>query len=86
MSSEKQHISIPALLNLVEDLLNIDQHSLTLETRLVNVPAWDSMGVLLLMAEMDERFGITLNEAALANLRGTADIVDVVRKAGLLTE
>jgi len=86
MSSEKQSISVPALLNLVEDLLNIDTGSLSIETRLVNVPAWDSMGVLLLMAEMDERFGITLNETVLANLRGTADIVDVVRKAGLLTE
>jgi len=86
MSSEKQHITVPALLHLVEDLLNIDQDSLTIDTRLINVPAWDSMGVLLLMAEMDERFSITLNEAALANLRSTADIVNVVRKAGLLTE
>ena len=86
MSSEKQHINIAALLNLVEDLLNIDQGSLTSETRLVNVSAWDSMGVLLLMAEMDERFGITLNETTLANLRSTADIIDVVRRAGLLKE
>ena len=86
MSSQKQHITVPALLNLVEDLLNIEQGSLTTETRLVNVSAWDSMGVLLLMAEMDERFDITLNETTLANLRGTADIVDVVRRAGLLTE
>ncbi len=86
MSSQKQHITVPALLNLVEDLLNIDQGSLTTKTRLVNVSAWDSMGVLLLMAEMDERFGITLNETALANLRGTEDIIDVVRREGLLTE
>lgn len=86
MSSEKQHITSPALLNLVEDLLNVETGSLTIETRLVNVPAWDSMGILLLMAEMDERFGITMNEAALANLKSTADIVDVVRRAGLLTE
>jgi acyl carrier protein len=86
MSSEKQYITVAALLNLVEDLLNIDQGSLTGETRLVNLPAWDSMGVLLLMAEMDERFGITLNETTLANLRSTADIVDIVRRAGSLTE
>ena len=86
MSSQKQHITVPALLNLVEDLLNIDQGSLTTKTRLVNVSAWDSMGVLLLMAEMDERFGITLNETALANLRGTEDIIDVVRREGLITE
>lgn len=86
MSSEKQPISVPALLNLIEALLNIDEGSLAIETRLVNVPAWDSMGVLLLMAEMDERFGITLNEAELANLRGIVDIVNVVKRAGLLTE
>lgn len=86
MSSEKQSIAIPALINLIEALLNVDEGSLAIETRLVNVPAWDSMGVLLLMAEMDERFGITLNEAELANLRSIADIVDVVRRAGLLAE
>jgi acyl carrier protein len=44
------------------------------------------MGVLLLMAEMDERFGITLSEAELANLRGVSDIVNVVKRAGFLTE
>jgi len=38
------------------------------------------------MAEMDERFSIALNEAELSNLRETADIVDVVRNAGVLTE
>ena len=86
MSSEKQPITVPALLNLVEALLNIDEGSLASDTRLVNVPAWDSMGVLLLMAEMDERFGITLSEAELANLRGVADIVNVVKRAGLLAE
>ena len=86
MSTQKQSIAVAELLNLVEDLLNIDRGSITIETRLVNVPAWDSMGVLLLMAEMDERFGITLNEAALAKLKGTADIVEVVRQAGLLKE
>ena len=86
MSSEKQPITVPALLNLVEALLNVDEGSLAIDTRLVNVPAWDSMGVLLLMAEMDERFGITLSEAELANLRGVADIVNVVKRAGLLAE
>ncbi len=86
MSSEKQPITVSALLNLIEALLNVDEGSLTIDTRLVNVPAWDSMGVLLLMAEMDERFGITLNETELANLRGVVDIVNVVKRAGLLTE
>lgn len=86
MSSEKSPITVAALLNVTEQLLNIDEGSLTLETRLVDMPAWDSMGVLLLMAEMDDRFGITLNEAALVNLKGVSDIVAVVRHAGMLTE
>ena len=86
MSTEKQSITTPELINLIEALLNVDEGSLTIDTRLVNVPAWDSMGVLLLMAEMDERFDITLNEAELANLRGVVDIVNVVKRAGLLTE
>lgn len=86
MSTEKKSITTPELVNLIEALLNVDEGSLAVETRLVDVPAWDSMGVLLLMAEMDERFGITLSEAELANLRGVSDIVNVVKRAGFLTE
>lgn len=86
MSTEKQPVTIPALLNLIEALLNIDEGSLAIDTRLVDVPAWDSMGVLLLMAEMDERFGITISESELANLRSVTDIVNLVKRAGLLTE
>jgi acyl carrier protein len=79
-------ITVTDLLQLTEQLLNLDEGSLTIETLLVDVPGWDSMGVLLLMAEMDERFSITLNEVALANLKGVKDIVATVKNAGLLSE
>ena len=82
----KEPITVTALLHMTEQLLNIDAGMLTVETRLADVPGWDSMGVLLLMAEMDERFSITLNEIALSNLKGVSDIVAVVRNAGLITE
>lgn len=84
--SSIEPITISDLLKLTEQLLNLDEGFLTLETLLIDVPGWDSMGVLLLMAEMDERFNITLNEVALANLKGVRDIVAVVKNAGLLTE
>ncbi len=84
--SNLEAITTNALLNVIEQLLNIDEGTLTLETLLVDVPGWDSMGVLLLMAEMDERFGITLNEATLSHLKVVKDIVAIVRNAGHLTE
>ncbi|MES2673282.1 MAG: acyl carrier protein [Pseudomonadota bacterium] len=79
-------ITVAELLQLTEQLLNLDEGSLAIETLLVDVPGWDSMGVLLLMAEMDERFSITLNEVALAKLKGVKDIIAVVKDAGLLSE
>lgn len=84
--SSIEPISVTDLLKLTEQLLNLDEGLLTLETLLVDVPGWDSMGVLLLMAEMDERFSITLNEVTLSNLKGVKDIVAVVKNAGLLIE
>jgi acyl carrier protein len=84
--SSIEPITVTDLLRLTEQLLNLDEGLLTIETLLVDVPGWDSMGVLLLMAEMDERFSITLNEVALANLKGVKDIVAVVKNAGLLIE
>ena len=82
----KDPITIPELVGVIEQLLNTEPGLLTATTLLADVPGWDSMGVLLLMAELDERFGITLGETTLASLHDTSDIVAVVRNAGLLTE
>ena len=86
MPSSKQPISTTELLALIEQQVNAEANTLRVDMKLADIKGWDSMGVLLLMAELDDRLGVTLNSEVLANLKGVDDIVDAVKKAGLLTD
>lgn len=50
-----------------------------------NIPGWDSLGVLTLMAEMDETFDILLEEEDLDALKTVNDIIELLKKNGKLT-
>lgn len=86
MSSSKPPISTKELLGLIEQQVNAEANTLSVDMQLADIKGWDSMGVLLLMAELDERLGITLSSEVLANLTGVKDVVDAVKQAGLLTD
>ena len=73
------------ILNMLEVVLNEGENSLAIENELADISGWDSMGMLLLMAELDERFGITLTENELAQLQSIQDIVSVIDAKDLLT-
>jgi len=86
MSSSKEPISITDLLALIEQQLNAEPNTITIDMQLADIKGWDSMGVLLLMAELDDRLGITLESDVLANLKSVKDVVNAVKTAGLLTD
>lgn len=48
------------------------------------IPAWDSLGILNLMAGLDEKFDIRLTEAELPAMKSVKDILDVLRRHGRL--
>ena len=58
--------------------------SLTPETTRDDIPTWDSMGVLALMAGMDEKFGILLADADIVSMKSVDDILAVLRNHGKL--
>jgi acyl carrier protein len=60
----------------------VDQ--LTPETPRDDIPMWDSLGVLMLMADYDEKFGIVLTGDDMRGMRKVDDILEVLRKAGKL--
>lgn len=82
--SEKEPVTLVELLALLEEALNAEAGSLSPDMLLANVEGWDSMGVLLVMAEFDEQLGLTLNENILSEIKSIQDIVSVVQSAGLL--
>jgi acyl carrier protein len=59
---------------------------LTPDTHRDNVPAWDSLGVLTLMASLDSDFGIVLTDEDIQAVKTVADILHVMRRHGTLTQ
>lgn len=58
--------------------------SLKPETPRDDIPTWDSMGVLALMAAMDEKFGVLLADDDILSMHCVDDILAVLRKHGKL--
>jgi len=54
------------------------------ETRRDEIDAWDSLGILTLMARLDEDFHILLTEEEIQQLRSVEDILNLLRKRGVL--
>jgi len=57
---------------------------LTPDTHRDNVPAWDSLGVLTLMASLDSELGIVLTDDDVQVIKTVGDILDVMRRHGKL--
>jgi acyl carrier protein len=48
------------------------------------IAGWDSMGALMLMAELDERFSLQLSAETSKQMRRVADVLDYLRQNGVL--
>ena len=46
------------------------------------IPGWDSLGTLSLIAGLDEKFDIQLSEKEIGSLERVNDIVDLLRRNG----
>ena len=49
-----------------------------------DIPNWDSIGTISLMAELDEQFGIMLEEKEIRSFNRVGDILQVLRNHGKL--
>ena len=49
------------------------------------MPGWDSMGALMLMAELDERFSLELTAEISKKMQRVGDVLDYLRQNGALS-
>jgi acyl carrier protein len=49
------------------------------------IPAWDSLGVLTLMASLDSDFGIVLSDDDIQSVKSVRDVLEIMRRNGKLT-
>ena len=55
-----------------------------LKLRAQDIPTWDSLGMLKIIAKLDEHFQILLTESELLELRSIGNILEVLRRNGHL--
>lgn len=58
----------------------------TAETMRRDIPGWDSLGTLLLIAAFDEKFDIHLSEKDLDAMQCVGDVLDILRRNGKLEQ
>jgi acyl carrier protein len=50
------------------------------DTARSEIPAWDSLGHLILMSALDQQFGIRLTPAEVSSLASVKDILDILSR------
>ena len=65
-------------LNLLEEILEVDENTLTGEEELESLDNWNSLSMISLIAMVDENFDVTLEPTKIAESTTIQDIVDMV--------
>ena len=70
----------------VAEIFEAPAEDIRLETKREEIPAWDSLGILTLMARMDEDFHVLPTEEEIDQMRSVSDIIDVLRKHSVVED
>jgi len=77
-------MTLEEALTWISDLFEESVEDINPETLKEDIPAWDSLGVLTLMADLDENFDILLTEEEMQDLQKVNDIFEILRRNGKL--
>jgi len=81
-----QKITTSEALKMLSDAFEEPLAHLRAEVARDDVPGWDSMGALTLMAELDERFGIELTADESKKMSRIDDVLQLLRQHGALAD
>jgi len=71
-------------LNWIAQIFDEAPGKLTPETPREAIPAWDSLGALVLMSSLDSDFGIVLTDEQLQETRKAGDILAILQKSDVI--
>ncbi len=73
-------------LNWIAEIFEQGAGTLTAATMRTDIPGWDSLGTLTLIAGFDEKFDIHLSEKDIDAMKRVGDVLDVLRRHGKLAD
>lgn len=83
---DTQPLTLPQALKMIADALNEPAEAIHPERSRASMVGWDSMGVLMLTAELDDRFGVELPAEDSRKMQSVNDILDFLRARKLMRE
>ncbi|MCM1063273.1 MAG: acyl carrier protein [Eubacterium sp.] len=63
------------ILTLIEELLKVPNGTITTDTMAEDVEEWDSLAHVMLIGELEERFGISIPLEEAIEIKGVKDIL-----------
>ena len=79
-------ITIKEALDWIAELFGEPVEGITQETKRENIANWDSLGVLTLMADLDDMFEITLSDSQIESIETVGDVLKYLRENGKLSD
>lgn len=70
----------------IENVFEESPEGINPDTPRVDIPAWDSLGVLTLMAGFDQQFNIMLSDDEIKTMTKVNDILNILRKNGKVSD
>lgn len=86
MKPDATAITPDEALRMIAELFNERLEAVSPDATRDELKGWDSMGVLMLTAELDERFGLELVSDESSRMKSVADILGFLRAKGVLRE
>jgi acyl carrier protein len=79
-------LTLPEALKMIADALNEPADAVHPERTRESIVGWDSMGVLMLTAELDDRFGVELAADDSRKMQTVNDLLNFLRERKLLLD
>jgi acyl carrier protein len=77
-------MTVESALIWIANLFEEPVENVVVSTRREEIPAWDSLGVLSLIAALDEEFDIRLSENEIQDMKSVEDILQLFKSRELL--
>ena len=65
---------------------NVDEADIKLDQPRESLDYWDSMGMLLLMGDLDEQFDFTLSENEVNSMSTINDLLDILKEQNFIVD
>ena len=73
-------MTVNEALGWIAEMFEEPKANIVSSTRRNEIPAWDSLGQLILMSALDQQFGIRLTQDELSSLASVQDILNILDK------